>query len=339
MSDLIGDVFSPDVFGVQTLTAAVNKLPHVPGQIGALGVFETAGVPTTGIVIDEYSGKVVLIPNTKRGGPSNVITSNRPKSRTLQIPHFPTRATILADEVRNVRAFGSTQLKSVEQLRDQRLADHIGSLDATVEYGRAGAIKGVIYDADGSTVIYNLFTEYGLTQDSTAFALTTASTKIRTKCMAVVRNIENALGASMYTGIVALCSDGFFDALVDHENVVATYQNWLAAADLRDDVRVRGFKFGNIVFINYRGSVTGSGGSAVKFIPDDEAIAFPVGVPGLFLTRFAPADYAETVNTMGLPRYAKAEPLKFNKGIEIEMQTNPLSLCTRPQVLQKLTKT
>lgn len=57
-----------------------------------------------------------------------------------------------------------------------------------------------------------------------------------------------------------------------------------------------------------------------------------------FITRYAPANYTETVNTMGLPMYAKAEPRKFNKGFDIEAQTNPLNLCTRPGAIVKLTK-
>lgn len=337
MSDFLTDVFSSDAFSVQTLTAAVNKMPHVPGQAGALGIFEEQGVPTTSIVIEEESGVVSLIPNTTRGAPANKVGSSTRKARTIAIPHFPTRTRIMADEVRNLRAFGqASSLKTVEQARDNKMANHMASLDATLEYGRIGALKGVIKDANGSTTILDLFAEYGLTQDTTSFALGTAETKIRTKCMVVKRKMEAALGAATYEGIVAFCSSTFFDALVDHANVVASYQNWQAAEDLRKDKR-RGFTYGDITFIEYRGSVTGSAGSAVDFIAADKAYAFPVGVPGLFITRFAPADYVETVGTIGLPRYAKAEMMKFNKGIDIEMQTNPISLCTRPQVLQEMT--
>jgi hypothetical protein len=78
------------------------------------------------------------------------------------------------------------------------------------------------------------------------------------------------------------------------------------------------------------------GTSQVK-IPDNEAYAVPMGVDGLFVTRFAPADYNETVNTRGLPYYAKGEPMKFGKGWEMEAQSNQLNLCTRPAAIIKLT--
>ena len=50
-----------------------------------------------------------------------------------------------------------------------------------------------------------------------------------------------------------------------------------------------------------------------------------------------PANYMETVNTIGLPYYAKQEPMDFDKGIEVETQSNPIHLCTRPAAICKLT--
>lgn len=59
-------------------------------------------------------------------------------------------------------------------------------------------------------------------------------------------------------------------------------------------------------------------------------------MPDFFITRFAPADYMETVNTDGLPYYTRVEPLPFGKGLEIESQSNPLHLPTRPKAIIKL---
>ena len=64
-----------------------------------------------------------------------------------------------------------------------------------------------------------------------------------------------------------------------------------------------------------------------------KAHLFPVGVPGLFRTVYAPADYVETVNTNGLPRYSKQWLSQNGKRIEMEAQSNPLSYCTRPTSL------
>ena len=40
-----------------------------------------------------------------------------------------------------------------------------------------------------------------------------------------------------------------------------------------------------------------------------------------------------------LPIYARAEPLPMDKGVRLEAQSNPLSICTRPRAVVKLTRT
>jgi hypothetical protein len=47
----------------------------------------------------------------------------------------------------------------------------------------------------------------------------------------------------------------------------------------------------------------------------------------------------ETVNTIGIPYYAKQEARRMNKGIDFEAQSNPINLCTRPRAIVKLTLT
>jgi hypothetical protein len=73
----------------------------------------------------------------------------------------------------------------------------------------------------------------------------------------------------------------------------------------------------------------------VKYIADDKAIAFPMGVTDLFITRFGPADYWDTVNTPGLPRYMRqwGDEQQANRYRVVEVQTNPIHICTRPRVL------
>jgi hypothetical protein len=64
---------------------------------------------------------------------------------------------------------------------------------------------------------------------------------------------------------------------------------------------------------------------------------YPIGVPGLFKTHYAPADFIEAVNTVGLPAYAKQERMEMDRGIKIHAQSNPLCMCHRPAALIKCT--
>jgi hypothetical protein len=45
----------------------------------------------------------------------------------------------------------------------------------------------------------------------------------------------------------------------------------------------------------------------------------------------------ETVNTEGMAFYAKQRLMDFDKGIELECQSNPLPICLKPLVVQKVT--
>lgn len=127
-----------------------------------------------------------------------------------------------------------------------------------------------------------------------------------------------------------LCGREFWNKLIVAKSVKETYLASVMAAQLRGDAR-DAFDFGGCTFERYRGRV-----GDVGYVADDEAHAVPEGVAELFITRFAPADYVEAVNTTGLPYYAKQELMDFGKGVEIEAQSNPIHLCTRPKALIKL---
>lgn len=335
--DPILDIFNQDAFSFVSLTDSILKVPFIPGRVGELGLFTQQGVPTTSIAIEEYAGQLALVQTSPRGGPGAVVDKKKRTARLLKIPHIQRDDNIMAEEVQNVREFGvPAQPRTVATYMQDRMSIHANAMDTTIEWHRVGAINGIVLDADNS-VIYNLFDEFQLTQPSSvSFALATATTQVRKKCTQIIRSIGYALGGVPYTGVSALCGDDFWDALVDHPEVRDTYkyQQESEGAKLRARTAWGTFMYGGIQFENYRGYLGGFDGSAVTpFIAADQCRFFPTGAPNLFKTYYAPADYMETVNTMGLPRYAKGIPSDNNKSLRLEMQTNPLSICLRPNSL------
>jgi hypothetical protein len=326
---MLNDVFNSDAFKMTNMMSAVNKVPAVPGRAGRLGLFNERGVTTTSVFIEEQSGVLSLIPTKIRGEAPNQNKSGKRTVRSLIIPHLPLEDSLLAAEIQGVRVFGGTELQGLEAKRDEKLAGMITKHDATLEYGRIGALKGIIYDADGSTVIYNLFTEFGVTQSTVDFVLGTATTAIKTKCTAVKRLIEAELGGLVYEHIHCFAGKTWFDDFVTHPKVEAAYALWQDGQALRSDNR-SGFEFCGIVFEEYVGAIGG-----VSFVADSECHFFPVGITGLYQTVFAPGDFIEAANTVGLPRYAKSEPMPYGRGINMLTESNPLSICNRPKVLVK----
>lgn len=327
------DVFGNSVFSMVSLTNSINHLPFVPGKVGRLGIFTERGIATTTALIEEYNGVLTLIATTPRGAPAVKNASNKRGMRSLIVPHIAMEDTIYADQVQNVRAFGSeSELQGVQQVVNDRLASIASKMDATLEHLRLSAVQGQVLDADGTTVLLDLNTAFGTTaQATTHFNFSLSDGSVRTTCSLVIRKIEDELGAAPYEHIHCLCSAAFWDSLIACPEVRATYLQTQAAADLRDrSARTdRSFSYGGITFEEYRGKV-----GAIDFITAGNAHIFPVGVPELFMNYFGPADFVETVNTIGLPRYAKqAVDTKYQRWVEVHAQTNPLPICTRPRTL------
>jgi hypothetical protein len=289
-------------------------------------------------MVEERNGTLNLLPTQAVGGPATLNVRDKRKLRSFVVPHVPLDDVVLPEEVQGVRAFGSeTDMDSVAAVLAQHLQSMRNKHAITLEHLRMGALKGVILDADGS-VLHNLYTEFEITAKAVNFALTTDATNVRNKCVEVIGHIEDNLRGEFMTGVRCLCSPEFFEELVGHAKVEKAYENYAQGAMLRDDVRT-GFAFGGIVFEEYRGQASNVAGSVVRFIAAGEAHCFPLGTIDTFGTYFAPADFNETVNTLGQPIYAKQEPRKFERGTDLHTQSNPLPMCHRPGVLVKLTAT
>lgn len=330
------DVFNDDAFGVIALTDAVNKIPFTPGRAGAVAPWQEEGVPTLSIAIEEVAGELKLINPSQRGAPGTTIGKEKRTMRNLSIPHYAIADAIMADEVQGVRAFGSASaVDTVAALVERRLAQHSAwRLDPTLEHQRIGALKGVILDGDGNTV-YDLFSEFGVSQmtevDFDLDAGSPTAGALREVCDNVARDVADELGGVSYTGLHAFCGKAFWQDLIAHSEVREVYlASQSRAMELLNPTAYRSIRIGDITFEEYRGSV---GGTA--FVHTDKCHIFPLGVPGLYRTVYAPADYVETVNTVGLPRYARQWMMPNNKGVNLEVQSNALSYITRPRVLVK----
>lgn len=334
------DAFNADAFSMHTLTAKFNKMPYKPGRLGALKLFKEAGVRTVSIDVESFDGRLSLIQTSPRGGVApDPVTANKRKMRTFRVYHFERDAKVYADEVQGIRQYGSeTELQQLEDLVQERQAELIPAHEATLEYHRLNAIQGILLDADGSTLL-NLFTEFGVVQQVKDFVFSNSATEVRNVIVAAKRLSEGVLGGLTVGGYRALCSPEWFDALVSHATVKEAYK-YQQGQNLSTDLR-EGFTFGGVTFEEYRGSVTipdSVGGGTATFIPANTAWMIPEA--DIFVTRFAPADYEETVNTLGLPRYSKQvpDPSGLGKYRLINTQSNAISLCLRPEAIIKLTK-
>jgi hypothetical protein len=126
----------------------------------------------------------------------------------------------------------------------------------------------------------------------------------------------------------------FFDDPDHRSEVEKAYERYLDGAFLRQGQARASFEFAGILFEEYRGRV-----GTVDFADASKAYFFPVGVPGLLRQHNAPADFVETANTIGVPRYAKQAVDQVARWVMLHVQSNPLPIRTRPRVLIKGNRT
>lgn len=324
------DVFRSDAFHFTKLVAAINKLPYQPTMLGDMGLFAEEGINTLTVAIEMQDGKLTLVQSQPRGTRGAAKNPERRNIRDFRAVHLPQSCAVMADEVRNLRAFGSeTEEETAMAYLMKKMAVPRRDLDFTHEYQRMGALKGLVLDADGST-IYNFFTEFGVSKTTHTLALSNTATKVLQEVVAAKRKSEDVLGAVSVSSYTAFCSPEFFDALTGNAAFLEAYKRQNSEF-MRNDQR-RGFQYADVTWVEYRGKV-----GSTPFIPANKALLVPMGVPDLFKSYWAPADYMETVGTTGVPFYTSPENLPHNKGIEYDVQSNPLHMCTRPDAIVELT--
>ncbi len=328
------DIFKGRAFHAISLTEAINGAPYLPTFLGSQNIFTPKPVRTTTVAIEKKDGVLTLIQTSERGAPPAVADITRRDIRDFRTVRIAKQDTLMADEIQDIRAFGSeSELASVQAEVAARMKSLNDDIELTFEHMRLGAIQGVVLDADGS-VIRNWFDEWGISAPAEIdFALDDPTTDVRTLCHKVTRAMAKAGGGAFVPGVTsvhALCGDDFFDLLIKHPSVRETWLNQQASADLRENIAFGSFNFGGITFHNYRGT---DDGSKIAIDPT-KAKFYPVNAPGVFQVAQSPAETFDFVNTPGQRVYAWTVPDKDrNAWVQMEVYAYPLFICTRPAML------
>jgi len=337
-------IFNHGAFGMSEMSAAIQAAPYVPRLLGGLGIFTPKRVRTTTISVEHKGGVLSLITTSERGAPIEEGAREKRELRHFETTRIARGKTLFAHELQNIRAFGTTsELQAVQNEVADIMNGKTGlrsAVELTHENMRLGAVQGKLLDADG-TELFDWFSEFGIAQPGEInfdFANATADAGlVRKKCNDVVRKmIKGSAGAWLpgQTYAVGLCGDNFFDDLTQNAETRATYLNQQEAGDLRNNVgqAFGQFRYGDILFINYRGTDDGSKVS----VGTDKCHFFPADAPDAFLSGFSPAEFLPFVNTPGQDVYALVVQDKDRQAwVRPEVYSYPLFMCTRPGMLQR----
>lgn len=334
-------------FEVVDWTQELVQIPNDWGTIGRLGLFDEIPVQENVITFEKYIQDGAPIVDQVRGARANVNKDFTREIHAAPVPHFPLDDMILPTDIQGKRAYGvaaqEEQLAAVRMRKMERIRrDHAW----TLEIARAVALTtGNVYAPNG-TVSQNWYTEFGLTQQNINVAFSTATTDVIGLHEQAQAYIQDNMGnGGMMTGIVALCSPEYFAALISHPKISTAYQYYAAtnqlnnAQPLRDrlggaSTRNREFYFGSVHFIEMRDSYPGYG----RLIPANKAYFVATGTDS-FQTFFGPANKFEFVNTLGEQAYFFEYAALTGDKINIESESNHISVLRRPAAVVQLTAT
>lgn len=323
-------------FELSHLTLAINKTKTTKTRLAELGIFEEEGISTLTADIEFMDGKLILVTEKERGEEGDSLEKEDREIYTFRAVHLPVSGKLKADDLQDKREFGKdySNGEGGEQV-DKEIAKlhkrQRQSLELTLEMLRFGALRGKVYGASGKLIV-DLFAKFGL--DATANVDTIDfgnEKKVRSQIAAIKRESKKHQDGVKATKYRVLASATLMDMLLECEGFSKAYNRYQDSSAFREDVR-GGVEWDGIVWEEH----TETKPNGELFIPEGEGLLIPMNNEGLFVTRFCPANYNDTVNTVGLPLYSIAEPMKMNKGVEMEAQSNPINVCTSPLAVRVL---
>jgi len=338
------DVFKQDAFSAVSLTAAIDKMDFVPDFLGSIpGLWVPDPVRTTEVWIEERETGAIILPFSPRGSAPNSEGGDIRKARAFSTMRVADSSRITASELLGIRAFGSeTALKTLQSEVGRRQFKIGQNFNLTFEYHRFNCLTDAKVKDKNGTVVYDWATEFGQSipgeVDFDLDNVSPAPGAIRKKCNAVRRSVLKGLkGVGSPSRIVALCGDNFYDDLTNNTEVRETFLNQQQASDLRNNhgQEWSTFRYGNIDFVNYRGTDDGS----TLGVNTDKCHFFPVGA-GIFRWATSPGESFEHVGQLGQARYSAIVTDKDrNAWADVEVYSYPLPVCTMPAALYKARRT
>lgn len=307
------------------------------------GLFDIKGTGQTSVVFDVNETETVLLPASTRG-PKNSTYGKEDNVRTYSLPlaYFKHSEYITQEDLQSVRRHGTPDsVETLDLVRAEKLEKLRRQFDQTSEYMKLQAAKGVCKSPDG-TVFADMFTEFGVTQDVIDFTLGTSTTDVAGKIRELRRKLrDNLQNGGFVNGIDVYVDPLFFDKLISHAEVKEAYKYYSATDQMRNAQPLRDnlndvFTFGGVRFISLDGSFKMPSGSTEQLVEDNTGHVIP-NAPGLFRGWHGPSNKMGGANAAGVDLFAWEFHDPKQEYHEMQMETAPLYICSRPKALIKVT--
>ena len=188
MAEIIRDY--ADSFKSTDFTAAINEEENQFGFLNGQGLFETTGTTEKAIVFDKNTSKITLIPQVNRGSHTQTTGHERAvETFSLPLAYFNHIDTLTAEDILGWRAPGSTDKETVARAAGEKTTDMRYMADQMDEYMKCQAIKGIFKTPD-QVVMANMFTEFGISQQTLDLDLDEGATDVNAKIAELKRKVN-----------------------------------------------------------------------------------------------------------------------------------------------------
>jgi hypothetical protein len=107
------------------------------------------------LAFDIITGNETILENLNKYAEAPIGTKTTRRTVTLEAPRLAEKRLINAGELNALRAYG---VMGAEMLKDRLAREQLdmkAKFDRTLEYWACGALRGVVYDADAATILYD----------------------------------------------------------------------------------------------------------------------------------------------------------------------------------------
>lgn len=334
-------------------TQEVNEVPNQYGLFNGKALFTGQGISQTSVIFDKNTITTTLIAQSSRKANTTTWGQDRAvETFAIACPYFNHKDAVYPDDVQGWRKSGTPdQAEDLGSVIADKIEDMRNVADQTREYMKIQAIKGLTKDPGGTTIA-DMYTEFGVSQNTIDLATGTAATKIDNKISELKRYVaKNAKAGGVLGKIEIACSPELFDAIVTHPQVREAYAYYTAQVNPnRDDMAtyekwgiVDTFDYKRVMIYSYdaeftlpAGTTARAFGTADSAITKQEGYSIVTGMKGLYRAYFGPQNTLSGANSVGSEIYLAQYRDPKDKFIELELEMSPLYILTKPLVSVKL---
>jgi hypothetical protein len=326
------------------IAQALSVLPNKYGKISRSGLFGPGkGLISRYAEIRIRDGKLVVLGSKNPGADSDTLERGDEDALHFPIAHFPWKGSIGPGDIQGLFAFeaGPHRIKQQAEALNELLIDLREPADATTEYTRVGALKGLIKDGNGKT-LYDLYDAFEITKKVIYFDLSNENADVPKQCRAITQHIEKNLGGDQMTQVRCYVTSDDLNDILNHPSVekyivsgsgMAVQALRLSKLMAAEGQFVSEIEINGVVFETYDGEAVLRNGSTDPYLTAGTGQAFPVGTRNAFRTFYAPAHAMSAANKLGQRIWSSMKVLDHDQGIEVAMQMNELNICSLPQAL------